>query len=71
MAITPEKIEGQSNRAASLRFRFPWLLALAVLAGIIAVGYSFHSDRSLSERTGVLSGTDVDNDVIPSLSPRN
>lgn len=71
MAIIPEKIEGQSNRVASLRVRFPWLLALVVLTGVAAVAYSFHSDRSLSERTGVLSGTDADNDVIPSLSPRN
>lgn len=71
MAVVPEKIEGQSKLASSPRVRFPWLLALVVLAGIGAVAYSFHSDRSLSERTGVLSETDADNDVIPSLSPRN
>jgi hypothetical protein len=71
MANIPEKIEGQSTRASSLRLRFPWLLALGVLVGIVAVAYSFDSDRSLSERTGVLSGTDADNDVIPSLSPHH
>jgi hypothetical protein len=71
MAMTPEKIEGQSDRASSPRIQFPWVLALGVLVGIVAVAYSFDSDRSLSERTGILSGTDADNDVIPSLSPNN
>lgn len=70
MTITPEETEGQSDRASSPRIHFSWVLAFVVLVGIAAV-YSFDSDRSLSERTGVLSETDADNDVIPSISPVN
>jgi hypothetical protein len=69
--MTPEKIEGKSAGRSSLRIQFPWLLALVVLIGVVAIAFSFGSDRSLSERKGVLSEIDADNDVIPSISPND
>lgn len=48
---------------------FPWLLAAFVLGMLFAVGYSIDNDKSLSEREGVVTQTDADNDVIPSLPP--
>ncbi len=48
---------------------FPWLLAVFVLGMLFAVGYSIDNDKSLSERNGVVTQTDADNDVIPSLAP--
>lgn len=69
MALPREKIEGRSDRSSSPRSQFPWVLALVVLMGILGVTFSFHSDRSLSERNGVLSEIDADNDVIPSIAP--
>ena len=48
---------------------FPWLLAVFVLGMLFAVGYSIDNDKSLSEREGVVTQIDADNDVIPSLPP--
>lgn len=70
MAVTPEKIDEQPDRTFRQRIQFPWLLALVVLVGVIGIALSFDSDRSLSERNGVLSQIDADNDVIPSIAPR-
>lgn len=70
MAMTREKIEERTYRSSPTRHQFPWVLALVVFAGILGVAYSFHSDRSMSERNGVLSETDADNDVIPSIGPQ-
>lgn len=69
MAITREKVEGRSRRSSPPRHQFPWVLGLVVLAGTLGVAFSFHADRSSSERNGVLSATDADNDVIPSIGP--
>ena len=69
MAMTREKLEERSLRSSQPRHQFPWVLALVVLAGTLGVAFSFHTDRSSSERNGVLSGTDADNDVIPSIGP--
>jgi hypothetical protein len=44
-------------------------LAVFVLGMLFAVGYSIDNDKSLSERNGVVTQTDADNDVIPSLAP--
>lgn len=49
---------------------FPWLLAVLVVGMLFAVGYSIDNDKSLSEREGVVTQTDADNDVIPSLPPK-
>lgn len=70
MALTPENIDERADHSSRPRFQFPWLLALVVLVGVIGIVLSFDSDRSLSERNGVLSQIDADNDVIPSLAPR-
>jgi len=69
MATTPE-IDGRPDRPNPRRIQFPWLLALVVLVGVIGIALSFDSDRSLSERNGVLSQIDADNDVIPSIAPQ-
>ncbi|HML27663.1 MAG TPA: hypothetical protein PKE16_02275 [Hyphomicrobium sp.] len=45
-------------------------MALLVLGMLIAVGYSIDNDKSLSEREGILTKTDAENDVIPSLPPQ-
>ncbi len=47
----------------------PWALAAVVFAALTAIGYSLDSDRSLSERNGVVTRTEAENDVIPSLPP--
>ncbi|MBS0238041.1 MAG: hypothetical protein JSR89_06425 [Proteobacteria bacterium] len=70
MAVTPEEIDERPDGSSRPRFQFPWLLALVVLVGVIGIALSFDSDRSLSERNGVLSQIDADNDVIPSIAPR-
>ncbi len=49
---------------------FPWLLALFVLGMLIAVGYTLDNDRSLSESKGVVTDTEAEDGVIPSLPPQ-
>jgi hypothetical protein len=59
----------ESFRGSKIGRGFPWVFAGLVLAVLMAVGYSIDSDRSLSEREGVVTQTDAENDVIPSLPP--
>ena len=47
----------------------PWTYALVAIAAGLVGGYVFGDQRSQSERNGVLTATDADNDVIPSVSP--
>jgi hypothetical protein len=47
----------------------PWTYALAAIAVGLLGAYVFGDQRSESERNGVLTATDADNDVIPSVSP--
>ncbi|CCB63530.1 MULTISPECIES: hypothetical protein [unclassified Hyphomicrobium] len=61
---TPRSFHGVTEHGP-----FPWLLAVFVLGMLFAVGYSIDNDKSLSERNGVVTQTDADNDVIPSLPP--
>ena len=74
MDMTPNKPERDSYLYSYLfepsRIRLPWALAIAVLVGMFAVGYSLDNDRSLSERNGVVSQTEADNGVIPSIPPQ-
>ncbi|WP_156150840.1 hypothetical protein [Hyphomicrobium sp. 99] len=69
MATIPEKIDEQSDHSSSPRIKFPWVLALGVLVLLLAIVFSFDSDRSLSERNGVVSQTEAENGVIPSIAP--
>jgi hypothetical protein len=66
MARTSELSEGQD---ITTRRRFPWAFAAIVLMVLVAIGYGIDSDRSLSERQGVVTQVDAENDVIPSLAP--
>ncbi len=67
---TPRNIRGLFRTTDSEHGPFPWALALLVLGMLIAVGYSIDNDKSLSEREGILTKTDAENDVIPSLPPQ-
>ncbi len=60
----------ESEPDVSWRFRFPWALAVAVFVAMFAIGYSLDNDRSLSERDGVVSQTEAENGVIPSIPPQ-
>ena len=62
--------ESEPDVSRALRFRFPWALAAAVFVALLAIGYSLDNDRSLSERDGVVSQTEAENGVIPSLPPQ-
>jgi hypothetical protein len=70
MDMTSNKPERHSYLSGPSRFRFPWALSVAVLVAMFAVAYSLDNDRSLSERNGVVSQTEADNGVIPSLPPQ-
>ncbi len=70
MDMTPSDQESQSDISMFPRFRFPWALAALVFVAMFAVGYSLDNDRSLSERDGVVSQTEAENGVIPSLPPQ-
>lgn len=70
MAQTSREHDGLFRNLDTKHPAFPWALAAVVLAIFLAVGYSIDSDRSLSEREGVVTQTDAENDVIPSLAPQ-
>jgi len=61
--------QGLFGRSGTGRGLYPWAFAALVLIVLMAVGYSLDSDRSLSEREGVVTQTEAENDVIPSLPP--
>jgi hypothetical protein len=69
MSQTSREHEALPGDAGLRQTPAPWALAALVLAVFFAVGYSIDSDRSLSEREGVVTQTDAENDVIPSLPP--
>lgn len=68
MDVAPKNQESESY--VSRWPRFPWVLAAIVFVAVFAVGYSLDNDRSLSERDGVVSQTEAENGVIPSLPPQ-
>ncbi len=70
MEMAPRNQGNESHISTLPRFRLPWALAAVVLVAIFAVGYSLDSDRSLSERNGVVSQTEAENGVIPSIPPQ-
>jgi hypothetical protein len=70
MDMTPKDPTHGFRLFGSSRVQFPWVLAVVVFIAIYAVGYSLDGDRSQSERDGVVSQTEADNGVIPSLPPQ-
>ncbi len=70
MDRTSSDQESQSDISTTPRFLSPWALAALVFVAIFAVGYSLDNDRSLSERDGVVSQTEAENGVIPSIPPQ-
>lgn len=69
MEFSPRANQGSTRLAQAPRGQFPWSLAIFVIAVLTAVGFSLDNDRSLSEREGVVTQTEAENDVIPSLPP--
>jgi hypothetical protein len=61
--------QGTSGPRETRSVPLAWTLAAVALISFIAVGFSLDSDRSLSERKGVLTQVEAENDVIPSLPP--
>ncbi len=68
MDDAPKNRESEPNVSRPLRF--PWALVVAVFVAMFAIGYSLDNDRSLSERDGVVSQTEAENGVIPSIPPQ-
>jgi hypothetical protein len=68
MDVAPKNQESESYVSRSPRL--PWVLAAIVFVAVFAVGYSLDNDRSLSARDGVVSQTEAENGVIPSLPPQ-
>jgi hypothetical protein len=69
MTLVPNIFRESLGRSNVSRRGFPWILAAIVFVVVMAVGYSFDTDRSQSEREGVVTQTEAENDVIPSLPP--
>ena len=69
MAQIEENHTGVLQRGTVNSRRSPWALVALAIVVLMAVGYSIDSDRSLSEREGVVTQTEAENDVIPSLPP--
>lgn len=69
MPRTPKSIQELFRNSDAKKGPFPWALAILVLAMLLAVGYSLDNDKSLSEREGVVTQSEAENDVIPSLPP--
>ena len=69
MSRTPRSIQGLFRNSRAEHAPFPWALAILVLGMLMAVGYSLDNDKSQSERDGVVTQSEAENDVIPSLPP--